>query len=148
MRINLNVRGICCWTPGTPQGRVRTRIISIIDRYLEHARIFCFANSGSPLVYIASADWMSRNLDRRVELMVPIENPELATRVQAILDACFNDTAQAYVVRADGTSVPVTPPPRTKPFAMQQHLQELAWQSARTREQEARQTLEPHRPRK
>ncbi|MBR1997510.1 MAG: polyphosphate kinase 1, partial [Akkermansia sp.] len=148
VRINLNVRGICCWTPGTPQGRVRTRIISIIDRYLEHARIFCFANSGSPLVYIASADWMSRNLDRRVELMVPIENPELATRVQAILDACFNDTAQAYVVRADGTSVPVTPPPRTKPFAMQQHLQELAWQSARTREQEARQTLEPHRPRK
>ncbi len=148
VRINLNVRGICCWTPGTPQGRVRTRIISIIDRYLEHARIFCFANSGSPLVYIASADWMSRNLDRRVELMVPIENPELSTRVQAILDACFNDTAQAYVVRADGTSVPVTPPPRTKPFAMQQHLQELAWQSARTREQEARQTLEPHRPRK
>ncbi len=146
VRINLNVRGICCWTPDTPQGQVRTRIISIVDRYLEHARIFCFANGGAPLVYIASADWMSRNLDRRVELMVPIENRELANRVQQILAACFNDTTQAYVIKPDGTSVQVLPPMRSKPFAMQQHLQELAQQSARTREQESRQTLEPHRP--
>lgn len=146
VRINLNVRGICCWTPDTPQGQVRTRIISIVDRYLEHARIFCFANGGAPLVYIASADWMSRNLDRRVELMVPIENRELANRVQQILAACFNDTTQAYVIKPDGTSVQVLPPVRSKPFAMQQHLQELAQQSARTREQESRQTLEPHRP--
>ena len=146
VRINLNVRGICCWTPDTPQGQVRTRIISIVDRYLEHARIFCFANGGAPLVYIASADWMSRNLDRRVELMVPIENRELVNRVQQILAACFNDTTQAYVIKPDGTSVQVLPPVRSKPFAMQQHLQELAQQSARTREQESRQTLEPHRP--
>lgn len=146
VRINLNVRGICCWTPGTPQGQVRTRIVSIIDRYLEHARIFTFSNGGSPLVYIASADWMGRNLDRRVELMVPIENRDLADRVRSILDACFNDTAQAYVIRPDGTSVPVVPPARSKPFAMQQHLQEQAQQSARTREQAAKQTLEPHRP--
>ena len=147
VRINLNIRGICCWTPDTPQGQVRTRIVSIVDRYLEHARIFCFANGGSPLVYIASADWMSRNLDRRVELMIPIENRDLAERIQGILEACFNDTAQAYVIRPDGTSAQVVPPARTKPFAMQQHLQELAQQSARTREQEAKQTLEPHRPR-
>lgn len=147
VRINLNIRGICCWTPDTPQGQVRTRIVSIVDRYLEHARIFCFANGGSPLVYIASADWMSRNLDRRVELMIPIENRDLAERIQGILEACFNDTAQAYVIRPDGTSAQVVPPARTKPFAMQQHMQELAQQSARTREQEAKQTLEPHRPR-
>ncbi len=146
VRINLNIRGICCWTPDTPQGQVRTRIVSIVDRYLEHARIFSFTNGGSPLVYMASADWMSRNLDRRVELMVPLEDREIANRVLGILDACFNDTAQAYVVRPDGTSVQVVPPARTKPFAMQQHMQELAQQSARTREQEARQTLEPHRP--
>ena len=147
VRINLNIRGICCWTPDTPQGQVRTRIVSIVDRYLEHARIFCFANGGSPLVYIASADWMSRNLDRHVELMIPIEIRDLAERIQGILEACFNDTAQAYVIRPDGTSAQVVPPARTKPFAMQQHLQELAQQSARTREQEAKQTLEPHRPR-
>ena len=146
VRINLNIRGICCWTPDTPQGQVRTRIVSIIDRYLEHARIFSFANGGTPLVYIASADWMSRNLDRRIELMVPIENRALANRVQKILEACFSDTAQAYVIKPDGTSVRVLPPVRSKPFAMQQHLQELAQQSARTREQESRQTLEPHRP--
>jgi polyphosphate kinase len=81
-----------------------------------------------------------------VELMVPIENRELANRVQQILAACFNDTTQAYVIKPDGTSVQVLPPVRSKPFAMQQHLQELAQQSARTREQESRQTLEPHRP--
>lgn len=146
VRINLNIRGICCWTPDTPQGQVRTRIISIVDRYLEHARIFSFANGGSPLVYIASADWMSRNLDRRIELMIPIENRELAARVRGILDSCFNDTAQAYVIRPDGRSVRVSPPARAKSFAMQQHLQEQAQHSARIQEQNSRQTLEPHRP--
>lgn len=146
VRINLNIRGICCWTPDTPQGQVRTRIISIVDRYLEHARIFSFANGGSPLVYIASADWMSRNLDRRIELMIPIENRELAARVRGILDSCFNDTAQAYVIRPDGRSVRVSPPVRAKSFAMQQHLQEQAQHSARIQEQNSRQTLEPHRP--
>ena len=146
VRIQLNVRGICCWTPGTPQGQVRTRIVSIVDRYLEHARIFCFGNGGNPLVYIASADWMSRNLDRRIELMVPVENREAANRVQGILDACFNDTAQAYVIRPDGSSVPVRPAVRTKPFAMQQYLQEQAQQAAHLQEKESRRTLEPHRP--
>ena len=146
VRIQLNVRGICCWTPDTPQGQVRTRIVSIIDRYLEHARIFSFGNAGNPLVYIASADWMSRNLDRRVELMIPIENRDLSNRVRDILEACFNDTAQAYVIRPDGTSAQVVPAARNKPFAMQQHLQDLAQQAARTREHEAKQTLEPHRP--
>lgn len=146
VRIRLNIRGICCWTPGTPQGQVRTRIISIVDRYLEHARIFSFTNGGTPLVYIASADWMSRNLDRRIELMIPIENRELAARVQDILEACFRDTAQAYVIRPDGTSVQAQPAARTKPFAMQQYLQEQAQLSARSRAQEAKQTLEPHRP--
>lgn len=146
VRISLNIRGICCWTPDTPTGQVRTRIVSIVDRYLEHARIFCFGNAGNPLVYIASADWMGRNLDRRVELMVPIENRELAERVMGILDACFSDNTQAYVIRPDGTSVPVTPPPRTKPFSMQQYLHEQAQESARSHELASRQTLEPHRP--
>ena len=98
------------------------------------------------MVYIASADWMSRNLDRRIELMVPIENRELAARVQGILDACFNDTAQAYVIRPDGRSMRISPPARAKSIAMQQYLQEQAQHSARLREQSSRQTLEPHRP--
>lgn len=146
VKIRLNVRGICCWSPGTPKGRAATRIISIVDRYLEHARIFSFHNGGTPLVYIASADWMSRNLDRRVELMVPVENQELAQRLLDILDACFKDNTQASLMEEDGTSRPVHN--HHRPFAMQAHLQRQARQRARRQERISRQTLEPHLPKK
>lgn len=147
VKIRLNIRGICCWAPGTPQAQANTRIISIVDRYLEHARILSFHNGGSPLVYIASADWMSRNLDRRVELMIPIENPALARRVQDILDACFKDNTQASVIAPDGTSHPVENAGK-KPFAMQRYLHNLARKQARARARAARRMLEPHRPKK
>ncbi len=146
VRVWLNIRGICCWVPGTPEGRRNTRIVSIVDRYLEHARIFSFANGGSPLVFIASADWMRRNLDRRVELMIPIEDRALATRVLEILDACFRDNMQACLLREDGTSAPV-PRDGEPPFAMQQYLRDLARSNARARAHAGRRTLEPHRPR-
>ncbi len=146
--IELNVRGICCWAPGTETGRAHTRIISIVDRYLEHARIFCFHNGGNPLVYIASADWMERNLDRRVELMVPVEDPALARRVQGILDICFRDNTQACLLLSDGSSQPVERRRRDKPVAMQARLHRLAQQQAAERERNRRQTLEPHLPSK
>ncbi len=148
VELSLNVRGICCWVPGTEKGRVHTRIVSIVDRYLEHARIFSFNNGGNPLVYIASADWMGRNLDRRVELMVPIEEPALAKRVQGILDACFRDNTQACLILPDGSSRPVKRRRSDKPFAMQARLHRLAQQQAAARERDSRQTLEPHRPQK
>lgn len=146
VKIRLNVRGICCWYPGTAKGRASTRIVSIVDRYLEHARIFSFHNGGDKLVYIASADWMSRNLDRRVELMVPIDNPELAERVLGILDACFKDNTQASLMEENGSSRPVHN--HHRPFAMQAHLQRQARQRARRQERISRQTLEPHLPKK
>lgn len=144
--IELNVRGICCWVPSTEKGRQKTRIVSIVDRYLEHARIFSFNNGGSPLVYFASADWMSRNLDRRVELMVPVENRRLAGKLLGILDACFKDNTQSYLIQPDGTSMPVKRLPRHQAFAMQQFLQEQAYQHSRTSEQANLQVLKPHRP--
>ncbi len=147
VRLSLNVRGICCWVPGTEKGRANTRIVSIVDRYLEHARIFCFNNGGNPLVYIASADWMGRNLDRRVELMVPIEEPALAKRVQGILDACLRDNTQACLILPDGTSRPVERSKRERAFAMQAQLQRQARQQAAAHERDRRQVLEPHRPR-
>lgn len=146
VHIRLNIRGICCWVPTGEKARKRTRIISIVDRYLEHARIFTFHNGGAPLVYIASADWMSRNLDRRVELMVPIEEPELAARVIGILDACFKDNTQAYLIGPDGTSSPV--PKHSHAFRMQEFLQRRARQRANAKERSSRQTLEPHRAEK
>ena len=145
VEIRLNVRGICCWAPGTARGRQHTRIISIVDRYLEHARIFCFYNGGEPLVYLASADWMSRNLDRRVEIMVPVENKKLARRAMDILEACFRDNTQASLLGADGGSTPLSPE-NEPPFRMQDFLHHQAQQHARTREHNSHLSLEPHRP--
>lgn len=146
VEIRLNVRGICCWVPGTECGRAHTRIVSIVDRYLEHARIFCFHNGGEPLVYFASADWMSRNLDRRVELLTPIEDKKLACRAMEILEACFRDNTQAFLILPDGTSSPVVPSPGETPFRMQEYLQHQAKKHARTRERNSRTLFEPHRP--
>ncbi len=143
--IRLNVRGICCWYPSTEEGRAHTRIVSIVDRYLEHARIFCFRNGGDPLVFISSADWMSRNLDRRVELLTPIEDKKLAQHAMSILDACFRDNMQASVMQADGTYKRAEGSTR---FRMQAYLRREARRHARTRERNSRTLLEPHRPKK
>ena len=144
VHIRLNIRGICCWSPSTERARQVVRIASIVDRYLEHARIFCFHNGGERLVYIASADWMHRNLDRRVELMIPILDPGVAQRVCEILEACFRDNTQASLILPDGTSAPVERD--GKPFRMQEYLYRQAQQRARSRERANRQTLEPHLP--
>lgn len=146
VQIQLNIRGICCWAPTSEKAQACTRITSIVDRYLEHARLFHFHNGGNPLVYMASADWMSRNLDRRVELLIPIEDSELVRRVLDILDACFKDNTQASDMAPDGTYHPATG--RKKPFAMQAHLQRQARRRARNREMDNKRILEPHKPKK
>ena len=146
VKIHLNIRGICCWAPTSEKAQASTRITSIVDRYLEHARLFHFHNGGNPLVYIASADWMSRNLDRRVELLVPIEDPVLAHRIIDILDACFKDNTQACDMAADGSYHPVES--RKKHFTMQAHLQREARRRARSQESANMRVLEPHKPKR
>lgn len=146
VKIDLNIRGICCWAPTSEKAQACTRITSIVDRYLEHARLFHFHNGGNPLVYMASADWMSRNLDRRVELLIPIEEPASAHRILDILDACFKDNTQASDMAPDGSYHPATG--RKKPFAMQAHLQRDARRRARTQASANMRILEPHRPKK
>jgi polyphosphate kinase len=110
VEIDLIVRGICCLRPGVPGVSDRIRVISIIDRYLEHARVFYFANGGQPEYWLASADWMPRNLDRRVEVAFPLVEPKLQDRVRDILEAQLIDTVKARRILADGTSVRVEPP--------------------------------------
>lgn len=103
VKIRLNVRGICCLRPGIKGISDNISVVSIIDRYLEHARIFWFRQGGKPVVFIASADFMNRNLSKRVELLTPVENREARKRLQHILETHFADTARGRVLRADGT---------------------------------------------
>jgi polyphosphate kinase len=97
------VRGICCLVPGLAGVSERIRVISIIGRFLEHSRVAYFANGGNPEYYIGSADWMPRNFDRRVETMVPIEDPTLHKGLDAVLATCLADNRQAWELGADGT---------------------------------------------
>ena len=102
-KIRLNVRGICCLRPGLKGTSDNIEVVSIVDRFLEHTRIFHFRNGGDDEVYLSSADWMPRNLDRRIELLFPVESPEGRQKVLAALDVVFQDNVKARRLQADGT---------------------------------------------
>ena len=103
--IELIIRGMCSLYPGCEGLSENIRVISIIGPFLEHSRIFSFANGGSPEVYIGSADWMSRNLDRRIEAVTPIEDPEHRQKLERLLQLYFNDNQGAWDMQSDGTFV-------------------------------------------
>ncbi len=103
VEIDLIVRGICCLLPGLRDVSARIRVISIIGRFLEHSRVAYFGNAGHGEYYIGSADWMPRNLDRRVEAMVPIDDTALHPRLQSLLATCLADNRQSWELGADGT---------------------------------------------
>jgi polyphosphate kinase len=101
--IRLNVRGICCLKPGVKGLSERIEVRSIVDRYLEHARVFYFANGGHEEVYLSSADWMRRNLDRRLELLFPLRTPKIRRRAVGILKTYFKDNVKAWELSSDGS---------------------------------------------
>ena len=101
--IDLIVRGICCLRPGVPGVSERIRVTSIVGRFLEHSRAWLFENDGSPECYIGSSDWMPRNFDRRVEAVVPIEDPSLHVRMRRLLETSLADNRQAWELRSDGS---------------------------------------------
>jgi len=110
--IDLVVRGICCLRPGVPGTSDNIRVISIVDRFLEHARIFYFENGGKREVYLSSADWMPRNFQRRVEVMFPIEDEGLRDRVvDEILGIALSDNVKARRLLPDGSYARVRPEP-------------------------------------
>jgi polyphosphate kinase len=102
VKIKLNVRGICCLRPGVKGLSENIEVTSIVDRYLEHARICYFLNGGNEEVYLSSADWMKRNLDNRLEVMFPVAQPNLRDRLKAMLHTYFADNVKAWRLRADG----------------------------------------------
>ncbi len=103
VRVKLNVRGICCLRPGVKGLSDNIDVISIVDRYLEHARVFYFQNGGDDEIYMSSADWMSRNLDHRLETMFPVARPDLRKRLKGALDIYFADNVKAWRLLGDGT---------------------------------------------
>ncbi len=102
--IRLIVRGICCLIPGVPGLSENIEAISIVDRFLEHARAYVFTNGGDPLVYLSSADWMGRNLDRRVEVAFPITDRRLRDEVLRLIEIQWSDRAKARVIDAKQTN--------------------------------------------
>lgn len=105
VKIDLIVRGICCLRPGIKGLSENIRVTSIVDRYLEHSRIFYFYNNGREDIYLSSADLMERNLDRRVELMFPVNDNDLKHRLKSILDIYLSDNVKARELKADGSYV-------------------------------------------
>ena len=103
VEIDLIVRGICCLRPGIKGISENIRVVSIIGRFLEHSRVFYFHNDGDARYYLGSADWMPRNLDRRVEAVVPIEAPSLQEELMELLQICLDDNRQAWEMQSDGT---------------------------------------------
>ncbi len=103
VEIDLIVRGICCLRPGIKGVSDNIRVISVIGQFLEHSRIFCFHNNGQPEYYIGSADWMTRNLDRRVEAVTPVADPALMAELQDLLDIMLADNRQAWDMAPDGS---------------------------------------------
>jgi polyphosphate kinase len=126
VRIRLNVRGICALRPGIPDVSDGIEVVSIVDRFLEHSRIYYFLNGGDEEVYLASGDWMTRNLDKRVELMFPVDDPTHKARVLQVLRSMFLDTEKARWLRPDGAYERRRPARGEEAFRVQHHLQDEA----------------------
>lgn len=122
VKVMLNIRGICMLVPGVPGLSENISVISIVDRYLEHSRIFYFQNAGTPELYCSSADWMSRNLDRRIELMFPILDKTAFRQVKSWLDMYFEDNTNAEALLPNGEWKPVAPEKRSTRVRAQEML--------------------------
>ena len=146
VKIQLNVRGACCLRPGVKGLSENISVVSIVDRFLEHSRILYFHHGGDPLVFISSADWMPRNLDRRVELLVPVDDPACRDRLVRILQLYFRDTVKARRLQPDGSYVRVKAEKGDAPLRCQEEFYQLAREAARNAQKQKTVVFEPQRP--
>jgi polyphosphate kinase len=130
--IELVIRGTCCLRPGIPGLSETIRVTSVVDKFLEHSRIFYFENGGDPEVLLGSADWMPRNFFRRIEVMFPVEDPRLKTRLTGeLLQIVLNDNVKARQLNSDGTYTQLAPADGKSGERSQTIFQTLARESAR-----------------
>jgi polyphosphate kinase len=144
--IRLNVRGICCLRPGVKGLSENIRVVSIIDRYLEHARLFLFHQGGREELFLSSADWMTRNLEKRVELMVPVEDPASRKRLLRVLRACLDDNVKARLLLPDGGHERIRRGAREKARRAQEILAREARAAARNARRFLAEGFVPHLP--
>jgi polyphosphate kinase len=126
VQIDLIVRGICCLRPGVPGLSDTIRVVSILGRFLEHARIYSFRTARGETTFIGSADLMPRNLDNRIEVITPVEDPALVSEVDAILDMMLADTAGCWQLSGDGSWTRRAPTAGQEPYSSQRALMERA----------------------
>jgi polyphosphate kinase len=122
--VDLVIRGICCLRPGVPGLSENISVKSIVGRFLEHSRIWCFGNGADGIVYLSSADWMERNFFRRVEIAFPVMSPALSAQLRADLQLYLEDTREAWQMNADGLYARVSPAPGSAPLSAQATLLE------------------------
>jgi polyphosphate kinase len=125
VKVDLNVRGVCCLRPGVKAISENVRVVSIVGRLLEHSRVYAFQRHGEHKVYIASADLMPRNLDHRVELAAPIEAGALQAELLDVLERCFADNENSWELDSDGSWSRRSPGPGEAPRSVQVELAEL-----------------------
>ena len=146
VKIRLNIRGICCLRPGVKGMSENIRVVSVVDRYLEHARVFRFHNGGDPELFISSADWMPRNLDRRIELMIPVEDKGSAEKLSHILTTCLADTKQSWQLLSSGAYERRHPDSRHPALRCQASFQKRSEAQAAAAVQQQAPVFEPQRP--
>ncbi|MCB9800229.1 MAG: polyphosphate kinase 1 [Candidatus Omnitrophica bacterium] len=148
VKIKLNVRGICCLKPGVKGMSENIEVVSIVDRFLEHSRIFYFYNEGEEDLYLSSADWMPRNLMRRLELMFPVEDSRLKRQIIQILENGFKDNIKGSWLQPDGTYRKLSEEERKKPFRLQEYLCEQTLSQEKDEKRRLPNELKPQRPSK
>jgi polyphosphate kinase len=145
VKIKLNVRGVCCLRPGVPGLSENIEVVSIVDMFLEHSRIFYFYNGGDEEVYLSSADWMPRNLDCRLEIMFPVEDPKNKKTLIETLQLYFKDNTQSWLLQSSG-EYKRRDPGQDKRFRVQEMLCRKAAENEIRSSQALLRELKPQRP--
>ena len=146
VKVRLNIRGICCLRPGVPGLSENIAVVSIVDRFLEHARVLHFHHGGEDALYISSADWMPRSLDRRIELLTPIEDGQIKRKLVEILGTYFQDNQNAWGLRPEGRYERLEPVEGQGRVRAQKVLYQGAVEKVKLAELAARTKFEPHLP--